>query len=104
MPIHVLKAEKDKEGKWDFRLVVAWADEYVRGRDYAVLVTDEGEVVLEPRKSTKPLDYGYVFLGEAEAARSLAKELAHRYALPLLEIRSLRWDLEKSPLVKTPIE
>jgi hypothetical protein len=104
MPIHVLKAERDEKGNWDFSKVIAWANEYVRGRDYAVLLTDEGEIILEPRKSTRPLDYGYVSIVDMQAARELAKTLSTRYGLPLLEIQYFRWDIEKSPSVKVPLE
>jgi len=104
VPIHVLKADRDKEGKWVFDKVLAWVNEYVRGRDYAVIVTDENEMILEPRKSTRPLDYGYLCLDDSKAVRELAEKIARTYNLPLLEIQYFRWDIEKSPLVKVPIE
>jgi hypothetical protein len=104
MPIHVLKAERDEKGNWDFSKVIAWANEYVRGRDYAVLVTDENELILEPRKSTRPLDYGYLSLDDSKAVRELAEKLAKTYGLPLLEIQYFRWDIEKAPSVRVPIE
>ena len=104
MPIHVLKAEKDEKGNYDFSKIYAWANEYVRGRDYAILLTDENEVILEPRKSTRPLDYGYISLDDSRSARNLAESLASKYGLPLLEIQYFRWDIEKPPSVKVPIE
>jgi hypothetical protein len=103
MPVHVLKAEKTEKG-WDTSRVLEWADEYVRGRDYAVLVTDECEVILEPRKSTRPLDYGYIKLDNPKDALELGRELARRYGLRLLEIECFRWDIEKPPTIRTPLE
>jgi predicted transcriptional regulator len=103
MPIHVLKAEKDEKGNWNFDKVIAWTDEYVQGKDYTLLVTDENEIIIEPRKSTRPLDFGYVCIKDASAIKTLAKQLATRYGLPVLEIKSLGWDTEKSPYVKVPV-
>jgi hypothetical protein len=104
MPIHVLKVEKDEKGGWIFDMVLEWVHEYVKGRDYAVLVTDENEIILEPRKSTRPLDYGYVCLDDSAAVRELAEKIARTYNLPLLEIQYFRWDIERPPSVKVPIE
>jgi hypothetical protein len=103
MPIHVLKLEKDKEGKWDYSKVIEWADEYVSGKDYVVLMTEENEVILEPRKSTRPLDFGYVKVSDPSAAYELAGKLAVRYGLTLLDIKALAWDIEKPPWVRVPI-
>jgi len=104
MPIHVLKIEKDEKGKWRYDKVTAWTDEYVKGKDYAILVTEENEIILEPRKSTRPLDYGYINIRDPQAVAELASILASRYGLPLLEIKSLSWDIEKPPWVKVPAE
>jgi hypothetical protein len=104
VPIHVLKAERDEKGDWVFEKVLAWANEYVKGKDYTLLLTDENELIIEPRKSTRPLDYGYVNINDANAIRTLAKQLASSFGLPLLEIQYFRWDIEKPPSVKIPIE
>jgi hypothetical protein len=103
MPIHVLKVEKSEKG-WDYSKVIAWADEYVRARDYVVIQTDENEIILEPRKSTRPLDFAYVKLDSADAVKELARQLSSRYGIKLIEVKSLAWDIEKSPYIKTPIE
>lgn len=104
MPTHVLKVEKDEKGRWIFDKVFEWTDEYVRGKDYAMLVTDEKEIILEPRKSTRPLDFGYISLKDVEALNELAAQLELRYGLKRIEIKSLGWDIEKPPWVKVPLE
>jgi len=104
MPIHVLKVEKKETGDYDFSKVFKWADEFVRGRVYVVIVTDEHEVILEPRKSTRPLDFGYVKLDSAEGAEKLAQELENKYTIKRIEETSLAWDTEKPPWVKIPVE
>lgn len=103
MPIHVLKVKKDEKG-WDFSGVFEWISEYAALKDYMLLVTDENELIIEPRKSTRPLNYGYVHIDDAKAIRELAKQLASSFGLPLLEIQYFRWDIEKPPSVKIPIE
>jgi hypothetical protein len=104
VPIHVLKVEMDETGKYHFDKVFAWTEEYVRGKDYALLVTDEYEVILEPRKSTRPLDFAYISIKDASAIQSLVKELSNKYGLKVIEIKSLGWDIEKPPWVKVPVE
>jgi len=104
MPTHILKIEKDTSGKWNFEKVLAWTEEYVRGKDYALLVTDEYEIILEPRKSTRPLDFAYVCIKDAKAIQDLTKELSNRYGLKVIEIKSLGWDTERAPWVKVPVE
>ena len=104
MPIHVLKIEKDEKGNWLFDKVFDWTDEYIKGKDYALLITDEYEIILEPRKSTRPLDFAYINIKNAEVIRKLADELANRYGLKIIEIKSLGWDIEKPPWVKVPVE
>jgi hypothetical protein len=104
MPIHVLKVERGPGGTWDFSKVYVWTDEYVRGRDYVILLTDENEIILEPRKSTKPSDYGYISIRDRQAVMNLAEELRRRYGLLVVEIKSLGWDVEKPPWVKVPPE
>lgn len=105
MPIHVLKVEK-KPGteEWVFDKVFEWTEEYVKGKDYALLVTDENEVILEPRKSTRPLDFGYVSVKDSDVLARLVKELENRYGLKRIELKSLGWDIEKPPWVKVPAE
>jgi hypothetical protein len=104
MPIHVLKVEKDEKGQYNFSKVFDWTEEYVRGKDYALLVTDEFEIILEPRKSTRPLDFAYINIKDASALQALIKELSSRYGLKVIEIKSLGWDIEKPPWVKVPVE
>lgn len=104
MPIHVLKVERDERGNWNCEKILAWANEYVKGKDYALLLTDENELIIEPRKSTRPLDYGYVSINDANVIRALARQLATNFGLPLLEIQYFRWDIEKPPSVKVPVE
>jgi hypothetical protein len=103
MPIHSLKVEKTETG-WNFSKVFVWTDEYVKGRDYALLVTDENEIILEPRKSTRPLDFGYVNIKDSQALNELVKELERRYALTRIEIKMIGWDTERAPWVKVPAE
>jgi len=103
MPIHVLKVERTSEGT-SFDNIFRWCDEYVRSKDYVILKTDEHEIILEPRKSTRPVDYGYVKLRDSIETDKLAEELSNRYKLKVLEIQALAWDIEKSPWVKIPVE
>ncbi len=103
MPIHVLKVEKKGEA-WSFDKVFEWTEEYLKGKDYALLVTDEYEIVLEPRKSTRPLDFGYIAVKDPKALNELVEELEKRYALRRIEIKSLGWDVENPPWVKIPPE
>jgi len=103
MPTHVLKVEK-KEDKWDFSKVFQWAEEYIRGRYYALLITDENEIIIEPRRSTRPLDFGYISIQDRKALEELASELERRYGLTRIEIKSIGWDTERAPWVKVPAE
>ena len=104
MPIHVLKVVSTPDGKYDFSNVYRWLDEYVKGKDYALLVTDENEIILEPRKSTRPLDFAYISIKDTAAVQELVKQLEITYGLRALQIKSLSWDIEKPPWVKIPVE
>jgi hypothetical protein len=107
MPIHVLKVEtKPSTGteEYDFNKVLEWTEEYVKAKDYALIVTDENEIILEPRKSTRPLDFGYINIKNTNAIKTLAGMLEKLYGLKRIEVKSLGWDVEKPPWVKVPVE
>jgi len=102
VPIHVLKLVKKEDGTYDFTKVLNWTDEFCKGKVYTIIVTDDYEVILEPRKSTRPLDFGYVRLDSADNAMKLAHELESRYKFKIVEDESFSWDTERPPWVKIP--
>ena len=103
MPIHVLKYKK-KEGKYDFNMIKDWLDEFVRGKVYVAILTDDNEVIIEPRKSTRPLDFGYARFDSSAGARELADVLNSEYKLKVIEVETYAWNIERPPWVKVPIE
>lgn len=95
MPIHVLGNEEQ---------VMAFADIYVAGKDYVAIITEQGELILEPRKSTRPQDYGYFDALSKEKAKTIVEEILRRYTLRTIETKAIAWDTERPPWVRTSQE
>ena len=95
MPIHVLGSKEQLE---------KWAEEFIEGKVFVVIVTKDGELILEPRKSTRPLDFGYCRFASKEEAIKSAEELKGKYKIKVVEEDALSWDVEKSPFIRVSME
>jgi len=96
MPLSVCKTEEQFK---------RWCEEVVEKDRYRIYVTtEENEIILEPKRTTKPLKYCYYKAESIAKAMELAKEISDKYNLPVIEISRMSWDLEKGPAIKIPIE
>jgi hypothetical protein len=86
MPIHVMDNEQTLN---------AWVEEFLKNRKYAVLITAKGEVILEPRKSTRPTDYGYLDTGSYTEADKIGKQLSSHFSIPVIQVKKFLWDTER---------
>ena len=75
-------------------------DTVVEGR-FRIISTDEGEIIVEPTKTSKPLKYGYLKIAEAEKR---AEEISKEFNIKHIHISAYRWNDERGPFVKVPIE
>lgn len=92
MPIVVCKNEEE---------LMAWLEDTVVTGRYRVLVTDENEIIVEPTKTSRPLKYAYLQITEPS---EIAKKIREKFGLKILHIKAYRWNDERGPFVKIPIE
>lgn len=78
-----------------------WCEEFVKEGYYIVYTTAENEIILEPKRSTRPQRYGYL---KSVNAEKLAVEIAEEYNIPYIKLESYEWDLDKSPGVRVSVE
>lgn len=58
---------------------------------YVAFVTDENEVIIVPKKSTRPIIYGYLQTSEIEKVMELLNKLGIR----VFEVTRVEWDETK---------
>ncbi|MEM4534989.1 MAG: hypothetical protein QW764_02975 [Desulfurococcaceae archaeon] len=92
MPIAVCKNDEE---------LLAWLEDTVSSGRFRVIVTDENEVIIEPTKTSKPLKFAYLQTSNPE---SVAREIGERFNLKVLHLKAYRWNEERGPFVKIPIE
>jgi len=74
-----------------------WCEDTVSSDRYRVLSTDEGEIILEPTKTSRPLKFGYLQIADSE---KLAVEVAKTFGLKHINLKAYRWNDERGPFVK----
>jgi len=87
MPIAVCKNKEQ---------LIAWCEDTVEPGRFRVLATEEGEVIIEPTKTSRPIKYAYLQTTEAS---KVAEEIASKFGVKKLELKAYRWDDERSPSV-----
>jgi hypothetical protein len=84
MPRHVIN---------DKTVLEKWIDVFCKNKEFAIITTDNNEVILEPLRSTRPLNYAY--FKSATNPKDFGAELSKKYDMPHLHIAAFEWDLDK---------
>lgn len=81
----------------------AWAQEFLKPdpRKYVIYMALDNEIILEPRKSTRPIRYGYL---KSMEAVSPVKKMAEDFNVSVFNCKDYEWDLTKAPGVKVVVE
>jgi hypothetical protein len=86
----------------DATTFLRWVLENATPERYLAYITSEREVVLYPRKATRPLTYAYIRTSEKEV--SDIKNTLLSKELDVFEVERIEWDVEKSVGVRVSIE
>lgn len=76
-----------------------WADELASPARYVVVVTEGGEAVLQPTKTSRPVVYGYFKAVGSESVEKVVKVLVER-GFKVFRVKSYTWDIERQPGTK----
>jgi len=79
-----------------------WCEIFIgeKGKDkYVIISTNQNEIIIEPRKSTKPLDFAYMQVANGNI-KEIVNEIVQKYGIKHLHVKRLEWDLEKPPGIK----
>jgi deoxyadenosine/deoxycytidine kinase len=68
----------------------------------AYFTTEYNELIIYPRKATRPTTYVY-FTAKLEILKSLIDDLTVR-GIPIYKIARMEWDTEKAIGIKVPVE
>jgi hypothetical protein len=75
-----------------------WIDKHGKPEKYECYVTKDGEVVMMPTKSTRPVNYGYMQLTSASVEK-LKKKLAE-LGVSIFNVRDVEWAEDRPVGVK----
>lgn len=78
-----------------FEELKKWCEVFVEKGKYVGYTTASDELILEPRKSTRPQRYAYL---KHIKVKLFAKELSDRYDIPFFCLERYEWDVERSPI------
>lgn len=84
--------------------LLKWCGEFVKGGNYIMYLTGKNELILEPRRSTRPLRYAYLKEVSKESADKLVVKIHEKFGIPFMLVSSYEWDVEKSVGVKVRVE
>lgn len=91
MPRIVFGSEKE---------LISWCEVFVKEGNYTAYLTSSGELILEPRRSTRPIRYVHF---TQKNASTVAKTIADAYSMPLFKIIRYAWDATRMPGTKTSV-
>jgi len=84
----------------DVQELEKWCKEFVKRGQYTVYTTSDNELILEPRKSTRPQRYAYF---KSVKVEELAKLFSETYEIPYFKVERYEWDLDKGIGIRTTI-
>ena len=79
----------------DFEELKKWCKEFVEKGKYTGYTTASDELILEPRKSTRPSRFAYF---RSIKVKEYAKTLSEIYGIPFFYLERYEWDVERSPI------
>lgn len=74
--------------------LLKWSESFASPDRYVVIVTGDGEVILHPRKTSKPIVYAYCKEG---VSQTLLSSLIDR-DFTIVDVKHYYWDTERTPL------
>jgi hypothetical protein len=77
-----------------------WVTDNVNPEKYKAFFTSYNEIILVPRKSTKPIEYGYIQISDAEIMKKTREWLVNNYIKFYYDVKAYEWMDEKPPLVE----
>ena len=78
-----------------FEELKKWCKEFVEKGKYTGYTTASDELILKPRKSTRPQRYAYL---KSIKVREYAKKLSAIYDIPFFYLETYEWDVERNPI------
>lgn len=78
--------------------LIKWCEVFVKEGNYTAYLTSMGELILEPRRSTRPRRYVYFTQKDAP---TVAKMISEEYTIPLFKIVRYEWDASRLPGART---
>jgi hypothetical protein len=71
---------------------------------YVLYESEEGEILLAPKKSTKPIYYAYIKLELSGDDLLRVKNLATQQSIQIFAVKNIEWDESKPVGIKFRIE
>jgi len=72
-----------------------WIAEVATPERFAFYITEEGEIIAEPTKSTKPLTYAYIRITDSKKLEEMEKVL-REVGFQVWRLKAYEWDIEKA--------
>jgi len=82
----------------DLEQFKTWCKEFLRYGRHVAYVSDIGEIVIVPIRSTKPLVYAYIDLVDKEEAEKVAEGLG----VHVFRVKAVEWSDERPVGVEIP--
>jgi len=80
-----------------------WIEEVATPERFVFCITEEGEIIAEPTKSTRPLTYAYIRITDAKKVEEIEKILKES-GFQVWKLKAYEWDTEKAVGVKVRVE
>ena len=80
-----------------------WIEEVATPERFVFCITEEGEIIAEPIKSTRPLTYAYIRITDAKKVEEIEKILKES-GFQVWKLKAYEWDTEKAVGVKVRVE
>ena len=80
-----------------------WIGDVATPERFVFCITEEGEIIAEPTKSTRPLTYAYIRITDAKKVEEIEKILKES-GFQVWKLKAYEWDTEKAVGVKVRVE
>ena len=79
----------------DLDQMLDWASDHVSADKYELYITSHGELIFKPTKSTKTLDYGYLYSPELDPVEILNKIMEKIPKIRVNKIKDYDWATDR---------
>jgi len=80
-----------------------WIEEVATPERFVFCITEDGEIIAEPTKSTRPLTYAYIRITDAKKVEEMERMLKES-GFQVWKLKAYEWDTEKAVGVKVRVE